>query len=280
MAGYSASHETLQSAEPGIDRTNALDPKGKSAFSCRRFGGYLTLSKLTVTERLESLSGIIFDLDGVLFEGTNRGYFDCHRRALASVGVEVSPEEHWQRLLQYWSHPHEFQLSLFINNDRTLSQACRVYEECLFSEEFARRISEIPGAARTIKGLSKSHYTLAAASGMHHKQIPGALASIGIDSDLFAACISAYQLPNNEFQKPHPYMLNTILDKLGIDAEYALYVGDSRTDLQMAKAAGVLAVAVLTGNMSRSDAENEEPDVILDSVSNLPDMIEFRREFA
>lgn len=230
----------------------------------------MKLSKSTVSERLESLECIMFDLDGVLFEGTNEGYFDCHRYALESVGIGVSPEKLEQYLLKYWSHPHEFQLSLFTNDKDTLAHACRAYEEYLFSEKFAKRITEIPGAAHAVKELSGNSYYLAAATGMHHKQIPDALANIGIDVNLFAVCVSAYQLPNDELQKPNPYMLNTILGKLGVSPACALYVGDSRTDMQMAKAAGVIAVAVLTGNMSRSDAENIGSDIILESIRGLP----------
>ena len=228
-----------------------------------------TLEKSIPAERLQSLKCIVFDLDGVLFEGTNQGYFDCHRHALESVGMHVPQEQLRRRLLEYWSHPHEFQLSLFIHDKDTLAQACRAYEQYLFSDRFAQHIREIPGAAQTIKKLSNSRYRLAAATGMHHKQIPGALANISVDPNIFTACISAYQLPSNDVQKPHPYMLDTILTRLGISPDYALYVGDSKADIQMAKAAGVLAVAVLTGNMSRSEAENEGSDIILESVRNL-----------
>ena len=237
------------------------------------------MSILTITERLESLSCIMFDLDGVLFEGTNKGYFDCHRHALASVGVEVPAAEQRQRLLEYWSHPHEFQLSLFIDDRNTLNKACHAYEEYLFSDDFAKRMTEISGAAQTVKDLSSGGYTLAAATGMHHRQIRGSLASIGVDLNLFAACISGYQLPNDELQKPHPYMLKNILAELDMSPKYALYIGDSKTDIQMAKAADVIAVAVLTGNMSRADAESEESDVVLDSVTDLPDLIGLRPDF-
>lgn len=227
-----------------------------------------------IAKRLRSLRCVMFDLDGVLFAGTNSGYFHGHRHALASVGVEVPPEEHWQRLLECWSHPHEFQLSLFINNKKTLDAACRAYETYLFSDEFAKQITEIPGAALTVKELSKRGYSLAAASGMHHRQIPDSLNSIGIDPRLFKVCISGYQLPDDAFQKPHPYMLNTILSQLHVTSQSALYIGDSKTDMRMAKAADVLAVAVLTGNMSHAEAESEEPDLILDSVSDIVDLID------
>lgn len=133
------------------------------------------------------------DLDGVLFAGTNEGYFDCHHHALESVGVRVPRPEQRQRLLEYWSYPHEFQLALFVHDEEKLAAACRAYEESLFSDAFVSRITEIPGAARTIDALSHEGFRLAIASGMHDRQIPAALHRIGVDPGVFAACVSAYQ---------------------------------------------------------------------------------------
>jgi phosphoglycolate phosphatase len=224
-------------------------------------------------ERLASLDCVIFDLDGVLFAGTNQGYFDCHEHALRSVGLVVERAELRRRLLEYWSHPHEFQLALFIREQEKLASACRAYEEFLFSAAFTDRISEIPGAAAAVAKIRASGHILAAASGMHHRQIPTSLAAIGVEPGIFSACLSAYQLPDDELQKPHPYMVEKILGEVGRVPERALYIGDSRDDMRMARAAGVLAVAVLTGNMSRDDAVDERPDLILESVRDLPDAI-------
>jgi phosphoglycolate phosphatase-like HAD superfamily hydrolase len=223
----------------------------------------------SVIKRLARVDCIVLDLDGVLLEGTNEGYFDCHRHALECVCVTVPEQQLRRRLLQYWSYPHEFQLSLFIDDEATLAAACKAYEALLFSDEFSNRISQIPGATQTITQLSTMGYRLAVASGMHHKQIPTSLSKIGIDPALFSVCLSAFQLPDNTLQKPHPYMLERILAELNTLPERALCVGDSVDDIRMSRAANVLAVAVLTGNMSRAEAEQEGSDIVLKSIHEL-----------
>jgi phosphoglycolate phosphatase-like HAD superfamily hydrolase len=227
----------------------------------------------TLIGPLKPISSVILDLDGVLFEGTNQAYIDCHRHALTSVDVDVPERELRRRLLEYWGHPHEFELALFVEDRAKHAAACKAYEEFLFSDAFTERITEISGARQAIQRMADAGITLAVASGMHHRQIPAALVRIGIDPKVFAVCLSAYQLPNDELQKPHPYMLKEILSELSLAPQHSLYVGDSPSDIRMAKAAEVLAVAVLTGNMSRKDAEVERADLIVKSIGDLVDVL-------
>ncbi|HVR39296.1 MAG TPA: HAD family hydrolase [Thermoanaerobaculia bacterium] len=74
-------------------------------------------------------------------------------------------------------------------------------------------------------------------------------------------------------RKPHPEALHLCLDRLGIAAEEAVYVGDSPEDVQMAKAANVFSVAVPGGYPNLAALEAAQPDVmavdILDAVRRL-----------
>ena len=47
-----------------------------------------------------------------------------------------------------------------------------------------------------------------------------------------------------ERPKPHPDMLLACVERLGVDAARTLYVGDARSDLEAAEAAGVHFVAL------------------------------------
>jgi hypothetical protein len=49
------------------------------------------------------------------------------------------------------------------------------------------------------------------------------------------------------FSKPHPQMLEELLDELAVDGERALMIGDTTHDLQMANNAGVAGLAVAYG---------------------------------
>jgi phosphoglycolate phosphatase len=219
-----------------------------------------------------NLQGVIFDLDGVLIRGSNEGYFDCHAFALSQVGVDLPRSEQRKRLLEFWSYPHEFQLGLFISNPAQLKDASRAYEEFLFSDRFFSRVEPIPGAAQTVTLLASTTLPLAVATGMHTKQVPIALRILGIDPGVFVSIISGYEIADDHHQKPNPFMLNTLLARMNVPAEDVIYIGDSKDDIRMAKAAGIASVAVLTGNMSGNDAETEHADYILPSVVDLVEL--------
>ncbi|WP_408005179.1 phosphoglycolate phosphatase [Pseudomonas lopnurensis] len=67
-------------------------------------------------------------------------------------------------------------------------------------------------------------------------------------------------------QKPDPAALFWVMDKAGGTASESLFIGDSRNDVQAARAAGVRCVAVSYGyNHGRPIAE-EQPDLVLDDL--------------
>jgi phosphoglycolate phosphatase len=52
-------------------------------------------------------------------------------------------------------------------------------------------------------------------------------------------------------------------------------VGDTRVDIKAGKAAGMRTIGVLTGFDDRTALEEEEPDKIIQSIKDLPDLITF-----
>lgn len=95
--------------------------------------------------------------------------------------------------------------------------------------------------------------------------VPAILAATGI-SDFFSHWLGGDSLPH---KKPHPAPLQYLLAQTGTVAERALMVGDSRTDIDAARAAGVAVVAVDYGyNPGRPVAE-EQPDLLIGDLAVL-----------
>lgn len=70
-------------------------------------------------------------------------------------------------------------------------------------------------------------------------------------------------------QKPLPQPLLRVLSELSIDADQALMVGDSRNDIEAARAAGVASLAVTYGYNHGRPVRDESPDMICDSLLEL-----------
>jgi phosphoglycolate phosphatase-like HAD superfamily hydrolase len=64
-----------------------------------------------------------------------------------------------------------------------------------------------------------------------------------------------------------------ILTELNISPSQAIMVGDYVTDIRSGKAMGLKTIALLSSRVSVEIIEKEEPDVILESINNLPQVI-------
>jgi len=69
--------------------------------------------------------------------------------------------------------------------------------------------------------------------------------------------------------KPHPEPLLVALERLQLAPQQAIYVGDSRHDMQAGRSAGMRTVAALWGPVPRSALELENPDVLACSPEEL-----------
>ncbi len=71
-------------------------------------------------------------------------------------------------------------------------------------------------------------------------------------------------------KKPHPAALELALVRLKTGPADCVYVGDTPEDIQMARRAGVHAIGVLGPFPSARRIRAEEPDVLLNSIRELP----------
>ena len=76
----------------------------------------------------------------------------------------------------------------------------------------------------------------------------------------------ATRCADETFGKPHPAMLNELLDELCVDPEDAIMVGDTSHDMQMAVNAGVHGLGVSYGAHPVQDLIKCSPQAIVDDV--------------
>jgi ribonucleotide monophosphatase NagD (HAD superfamily) len=74
--------------------------------------------------------------------------------------------------------------------------------------------------------------------------------------------------------KPDPIMLETVLDRLGLESSECVMTGDRLyTDVRMALDAGMPSVVVLTGETTAqilaTETEENKPDRVLDRIDRL-----------
>lgn len=116
----------------------------------------------------------------------------------------------------------------------------------------------------TIVTLSKRGYKQAVATGKSRKGLNLALAHTELKK-----FFQATRTVDECFSKPHPQMLDSLMDVLVVMPERTLMIGDTTYDMQMAKNAGVKSAAVTYGAHRKQQLEPLNPDYIFDSFTEL-----------
>jgi phosphoglycolate phosphatase len=71
--------------------------------------------------------------------------------------------------------------------------------------------------------------------------------------------------------KPHPQPIRRAAERLGVEPQQCVIVGDTTVDVRAGKRAGAMTVAVLCGLGERSELEMLSPDLVLESTAQLVD---------
>jgi phosphoglycolate phosphatase len=182
---------------------------------------------------------IVFDWDGTLMDSEAR-IVSCIQAAFADVG-ETPPSRDASRdviglgldeaMTVLWPDGEVDQRRRLVDRYRYHFLGANETESSLF-----------PGARDLLEGLGERGHLLAVATGKSRRGLEIAMAGTGLKG-LFHATRCA----DETLSKPHPEMLLQLMDELGTAPAETLMVGDTEYDMQMARAAGVGALAVCYG---------------------------------
>lgn len=125
-----------------------------------------------------------------------------------------------------------------------------------------------PGVEGVLHELHDDGYQLAVATGKARQGLERAWRETNTGHFFMSSrCADEAQ------SKPHPEMLQAILQETQIPASQALMIGDSQYDLQMARHARVQSAGILWGVHDRERLEQEGPLVTLANLNELPDWL-------
>lgn len=215
---------------------------------------------------------IIFDWDDVIVLGAKDAYFASYHKALTDLGVHLTPDEERKRILAKWSKPAREELKELLKEyPEFIDHACDIYKKEK-ERVFLKSLSILPGIQKLLLALSK-HYILAVSSGNTVDIIRNQIMPLFKLPDVFSKIVSSHDISDPEKMKPHPYMLDVIMEAFKVAPNEALFVGDAATDVQMARDAGVIPIVVLTGHLSKDEAENLHVKLVIPSIMYLPKIL-------
>lgn len=121
-----------------------------------------------------------------------------------------------------------------------------------------------PGVRELLERLRAGGWRLAVATGKSRRGLDRALEATGL-GPYFAASRCA----DETNPKPHPAMLLELMEEIEVLREQVLMIGDTSHDLEMARSAGVDAVAVAYGAHPGEALRALAPRAVVASVGEL-----------
>ena len=121
-----------------------------------------------------------------------------------------------------------------------------------------------PGVGDMLAALNQRGYLMAVATGKSRRGLDRSLEESN-SRHLFHCTRCA----DEAFSKPHPRMLLDIMERLDVEPERTLMIGDTEYDMLMAQNAGTASLAVSHGVHDRQRLLGHAPLACLDDVSTL-----------
>jgi 2-hydroxy-3-keto-5-methylthiopentenyl-1-phosphate phosphatase len=210
------------------------------------------------------IRGIIFDLDGTLLEAYGAIYLGLSE-ALQQFGKELFP---FVDLRKYLKADLEETLSLFFSSEE-VQKAVPIMRK-KYEEVYLDKTNLLDGAKDILQKLSSAGILLGVASNKFGPFSRQALAHLDV-LDYFKSVIGAGDVPRN---KPFPDMIDTVLREMGLSPQEVIFVGDTPTDIETGKQAGVDVYALPTGFYSKKELSREKPRRILKNLKELLQVVE------
>jgi len=202
---------------------------------------------------------IVFDWDGTVIDSPG-AIVECIREASRDMGLRV-PEP--------GQASHVIGLGLRDSLQLAVPDLpAERYQEfvALYRKHFLQREDSMPlfdGIHELLNELSTTH-TLAIATGKSRRGLDRALETTGIGGFFTASRCADETQP-----KPHPAMLLELMQEFSMASTQVLMIGDTTHDLEMARAAGVDAVAVSYGAHPEQALREAAPLNCFSSVNSL-----------
>jgi phosphoglycolate phosphatase len=193
---------------------------------------------------------LVFDWDGTIVDST--GHIAASLQAsFADLGLPVPTDEAARHVIGLGLQDALTYLHPGLPASRFAEVTDRYRYHFLAGDS---GIACFPGVTEGIASLNRSGYLLAVATGKSRRGLDRSMQSLALAEHFHGS-----RCADEGFPKPHPDMLETLMETLGVRPERTLMIGDTTHDLQMAANAGVGAVAVTYGAHAAEDLRALNP---------------------
>ena len=214
-----------------------------------------------MTNSAADAPAVLFDLDGTLVDSNFHHAVTWHR-AFLDVGQDVPC---W-RIHGLVGRPGSELIRTLLGDE--LADAHGEEAEELHSRYFGEcepTLRPLPGVRSLLEAIAERGWRTVLASSASEKTLALLRRVLDVD-DLLCEITSSADADRG---KPDPDIISTALDRVGLDAARAIFVGDAVWDVQAGRRAGVATVAVLCGGVAREALEQAGAAAVYDDPQDV-----------
>jgi HAD superfamily hydrolase (TIGR01509 family) len=203
---------------------------------------------------------VLFDVDGTLVDSN---YLHVHAwyRAFHELKVEV---EAWRIHRSIGMDGSTLVASLAETaDDDTRSQLEDLHSR--YYHEMAPMLRRLPGARELLEAVDALSLQIVLATSAPEDEL-AILRDVLASDDLVSAVTSSKDV---DTAKPRPDIVQVALDRAGVDAAHAVFVGDTVWDVEACERAGMPTIGVLSGGVSSSELEKAGAQAVFENPSDL-----------
>ncbi len=193
-----------------------------------------------------SKKALIFDFDLTLAD-SSQGIFQCVNFAMQQMGFQTFEYNSIKKLIGF-SLPETFRILTGVENPEKGKEFTTHYVK---HADLVMNINTVmfPEVFNVIPKLKEQGFLMAIVSTKYRYRITGIL-----ERDKLNHCFD-YIIGGEDVKelKPNPEGLELAIQKLGIEKEEVVFIGDTLIDLETAQSAGVKFIGVLTGTTTETD---------------------------
>ena len=207
---------------------------------------------------------VVFDWDGTLMDSAGAIVL-CMQAAAADLGLTPPDDQTARQVIGLGLHDALSRALPGVPADEYQRVAERYRHHYLAQDH---ELTLFAGARELVEELSEAGCLLGIATGKSQLGLSRALETSGLKG-----CFHATRCADECSSKPAPDMLWELMEELETTPEQTLMIGDTTHDLQMARNAGVGALAVGYGAHSREALLAERPLGLFDEFSQLTEWL-------
>jgi phosphonatase-like hydrolase len=215
------------------------------------------------------LQAVLFDFIGtVVMEKVPGTVVRCFEKTFQEHGIKVTSTFINENRGRNKREVIELAISQSMQREKLVDPILNTFERNI--EESLTNFSAAPKALEVFMKLHQAEIKVGLGTGLTRDSFEKIMTYLKWNKENFDYTATSEEIGKG---RPHPDMIFDMMRKLHImDPKEVLKVGDTVSDIQEGKCAGVMTAAILSGTQSREVLEKEKPDFVfkrLDEIHQL-----------